>query len=460
MNLNDLPQSDNQAPPHSMEAEQAIIGALLQSNDAYDRIADILRPEHFYNFEHRTIFSYAIKLIMSNKAADVITVFDRLQSEGKPGADLAYLNAVCQNTPSAANIRRYADIVVDRAKKRELIALSDEIAGLARSAEDAEKLIDQVTSKVDGLQTTTSSDEPAHITDDLAAFIEDFDARYQGNGVPRLSTGFQDLDAKLNGGLRAGGLYVVAARPKMGKSAFVINIGNHIAQDAPVLLFSLEMPKAEIHERNIASLGKIPMDHVTDPRKMADEDWPRLTHAVQKISASQLFVDVKPGASLMDIRMKSKAIRRKHGLKALIIDYLQLMSGQGDNRNAEIEGITRGLKCLAKELDVPVILLSQLNRELEKRPNKRPKPSDLRDSGSIEQDADVVMFLYRDEVYNPDSQDKGICEVDVALNRQGSPGRVALVYIGEQVRFENYGRPWSPPPPKSPPIRSRGFPDD
>jgi replicative DNA helicase len=221
------------------------------------------------------------------------------------------------------------------------------------------------------------------------------------------------------------------------------------------------MTKSEIHDRNLANLGRIELDHLIDPRQFTDDDWPKLTHAVQKLSSMQLYLDAQPGMSLMDVRGKAKQVKRKAGaLDLVVIDYLQLMNGEGDNRNAQIEGITRGLKTLAKELDTPILLLSQLNRKLEERPNKRPQPADLRDSGSIEQDADIAIFLYRDEVYNADSRDKGICEANVALNRQGAAGVVALTYIGEQTRFENLARAWSPQPPKTPATRARGFNDD
>lgn len=232
-------------------------------------------------------------------------------------------------------------------------------------------------------------------------------------------------------------------------TAFSLNVANNIAMEHSVLVLSMEMPKAQIHDRNLASLGHISLTNLLQPTQMTDSEWSGLTLAIQKLSDMNLFLDDQGGLRLIDVRMKAKQTKRRHGLDAMVVDYLQLMEGDGDNRNAQIEGITRGLKALAKELDIAIILLSQLNRELEKRPNKRPQPSDLRDSGAIEQDADAVIFLYRDEVYNPDTMDKGICEVDVALCRQGAPGRVALVYIGEQTRFENAFR-WAPQAPKTP----------
>jgi replicative DNA helicase len=446
---------------YAREQEQSVLGALLIHNDAIDRIGD-LRVEHFYDSAHRAIFKAIYDLISVSKPADVITVFERLQANGSDAADLTYLNALSQNTPSSANIARYAETVRDRAIKRGLIALGKETVELvSESIEDAVALVDAVSSRLEALAQATVKSEPELAKDSLAAHIEAMDAVFNGAESMAISTGFPDLDAKLNGGLRRGNLIVLAGRPKMGKTAKALNIANNVAVGGVAGVLSMEMPRKELHDRNIASIGRIHLDHVTDPRKMTDQDWPKLTDAVRKISEMRLYLDVQPGLTLMQVRAKAKQIKRRAGqLDVLVIDYLQLMNGEGDNRNAQIEGITRGLKNLAKELDIAILLLSQLNRELERRPNKRPVPSDLRDSGSIEQDADVVIFLYRDEVYNADSRDKGICEVDVALNRQGASGRVALVYIGEQTRFETLARSWSPPPPKTPPARSRGFTND
>ncbi|MGI4938057.1 MAG: replicative DNA helicase [Janthinobacterium lividum] len=438
----------------STEAEQYVIGALLLDNDAFDRIGD-LKAEHFYTYEHRLIYEAILRLVMANRGADVMTVSDAMQSNGKSGGDVAYLHSLSSNTPGAANIARYADIVRDRAIKRGIVAMGHEIADLAeKPGQEASELVDLLTSKLELLAQSRVKQEPVLASDDLIAHIERIDNRYHGIGEVAISTGFVDIDRKLNGGLRRGGLYVIAARPKMGKTAFALNIAINLSVDHSVLIQSMEMPKSEIHDRNLAALGRIPLDHLLDPTRLTDADWPAMTNAIMKIRDMKLYLDDQGGCTLMDIRMKAKQVKRRSGLDALVIDYLQLMNGQGDNRNAQIEAITRGLKALAKELNIVVILLSQLNRKVEERPNKRPMPSDLRDSGSIEQDADVVMFLYRDEMYNPDSQDKGTCEVNIPLNRQGAPGTVALTYFGEQTRFESLGRVWQPPPPKTPSRRS------
>lgn len=431
----------------SLQAEQSVIGALLLDNDAIDRMGD-LRAEHFYRGDHRVIFAEILAQVSAGKACDVISLHvaigDRIEDS------LPYLNSMAQNTPSSANIGRYASIVRDRAMKRGLIALGNEFADLgATSAEDAGVLVDRASSKLEKLAEARIRQEPVRAAEELAAHVEELQNRLDGKGVKAISTGFPDVDKRLSGGMRPGELIVLAARPKMGKTAFALNLAANIAEDRSVLVLSMEMPKAQLHDRNLANLGHIPLSGLLQPSELTDSDWSGLTRAIQKIEALNLFLDDQGGLRLLDVRMKAKQTKRRHGLDVMVVDYLQLMEGDGDNRNAQIEGITRGLKALAKELGIAIVLLSQLNRELEKRPNKRPQPSDLRDSGAIEQDADVVIFLYRDEVYNPDSMDRGTCEVDIALCRQGAPGRVALTYIGEQTRFENAFK-WQPPVPKVP----------
>jgi len=420
--------------PHNIEAEQSVLGALLLDNDAIDRTGD-LQAEHFYRGEHRLIYAELLAQIKAGKSCDVISLSDLLR--GRIADCLPYLNTLAQNTPYSSNIGRYAAIVRDRAVKRGLISLGREVAEQAGSSrEEAAVLLDRASSRLEQLAVARLRQEPVKAGDDLYQHIEELERRREG-GSRAISTGFAEVDDKLSGGLRGGELVVLAARPKMGKTAFALNLACHIAHSRSVLVLSMEMPRAQLHDRNLASVGRIPLAHLLQPTAMTEEDWNNLTAAIARIDAMQLYLDDQGGLRLLDVRMKAKSVKRRHGLDVLVIDYLQLMEGEGDNRNAQIEGITRGLKALAKELDIAIILLSQLNRELEKRPNKRPQPSDLRDSGAIEQDADVVIFLYRDEVYHPDSMDRGICEVDVALCRQGAPGRAALAYIGAQTRFQN-----------------------
>jgi replicative DNA helicase len=441
-------------PPHSLEAEQSVLGALLRDNDAVDRLGD-LRAEHFYLSDHAAIFRECMRQIIAGKSCDVISMMVAL--DGKIAEAGSYLNSITQATPSAANVGRYASIVRDKAVKRALINFGREVAdAAANSPEESAAMLDQASSQLEQLAEARMRAEPVLARADLPKHIAELEQRAEG-GVKAISTGYPDVDKKLNGGLRRGELVVLAARPKMGKTGFALNVACNVAADHSVLVLSMEMPRMQLHDRNIASLGRIPLPHLLQPSMMTDEDWGNLTHAIAKIEGMNLFLDDQGGLRLLDVRMKAKGTKRRHGLDLLVIDYLQLMEGDGDNRNAQIEGITRGLKALAKELDIGIILLSQLNRKLEERPNKRPMPADLRDSGAIEQDADAVIFLYRDEVYNPDSQDIGLCEVDVALCRQGAPGRVALAYIGEQTRFESLAHGWMPKKPEAPARRPRGL---
>ncbi|MBW9334563.1 replicative DNA helicase [Herbaspirillum sp. RU 5E] len=430
----------------NLQAEQSVLGALLLDNDAFDRMGD-LRAEHFYRADHRIIFSEILAQVGAGRPCDVVSVMDSLA--GKVDDCLPYLNAIVQNTPSSANIGRYASIVRDKAVKRALVTFSEELGAQASTShEDASSIVDSASSKLEKLAAARIKQEPVQVRDDLVRFMEQLEQRIDGNGPKPICTGFPDVDKRLSGGMRRGELVVIAARPKMGKTAFALNVANNVSVDHSVLVLSMEMPKDQIHERNLASIGRIQLDRLLQPKTLEDPDWVRMTHALTKLNDMNISIDDQGGLRLLDVRMKAKQVKRRHGLDLLVIDYLQLMYGDGDNRNAQIEGITRGLKALAKELGIVIVLLSQLNRELEKRPNKRPQPSDLRDSGAIEQDADAVLFLYRDEVYNPDSMDRGICEVNVALCRQGAPGVVGLAYIGEHTRFESLAT-WEPPRAKA-----------
>ena len=433
------------ATPCNVAAEQSVLGALLQDNDAYDHIGD-LQASHFYRGDHRLIFEEIVKLARLGKTFDAITVWEALnvQQKGDTVGGLPYLHSLVQNIPGSANIAHYAAIVRDKAVKRSMIKLGMQMQEQAkRSPMEAYLLVDNAASKLDDLMQGRVTQEAVRASDDLARHIAVIEGRLAG-GVRAIATGFEELDSRLSGGIRGGDLIVVAARPKMGKTAFAQNIGLYVAQEHWVQVLSLEMPKSQLQDRHLANLGQIPLSNLLQPEKMTAQNWNGVTVAAMKLDALSLFLDDQGGLRLQDVRLKAKLQKRKHGLDLLIIDYLQLMEADGDNRNAQIESITRGLKALAKELDCGILLLSQLNRELEKRPNKRPQPSDLRDSGAIEQDADAVIFLYRDEVYNPDTHDQGICEVDVALCRQGEPGRTYLRYVGEQTRFTSMAQNWTP----------------
>src|SRR6201988_558910 len=427
-------------PPHSIEAEQSVLGGLLLDNAAWDRIADFLAQSDFYRYDHRIIFEHIGKLIASTRPADVITVYEALGTSGKAEevGGLAYLNALAQNTPSAANIRRYAEIVRDRAVLRRLVSVADEISADAFNPQGKEvrQLLDEAESKVfsiaeDGARGTQGFLEIGPL---LTQVVERIDTLYH-TANPSDVTGTPS-------GMHGGELIIVAGRPSMGKTAFSMNIGEYVAVEygLPVAVFSMEMPGTQLTMRMLGSVGRLDQHRMRTGR-LTDEDWPKLTHAVQKMSEAQIFIDETGGLNPMELRSRARRLSRQCGkLGPIIIDYLQLMSGSssGENRATEISEISRSLKSLAKELDVPVIALSQLNRGLEQRPNKRPIMSDLRESGAIEQDADVILFIYRDEVYNPDSPDKGTAEIIIGKQRNGPIGPVRLKFHGQFTKFDNF----------------------
>jgi len=445
------PQVDSlRIPPHSIEAEQSVIGGLLRDNAAWDRIADFMHADDFYRYDHRIIFEQMVRLINAGKPADVITVYEACNMLGKAEevGGLQYLNAMAQNTPSAANIRRYAEIVRDRGILRKLITVADEISGNAFNPQGKEvkQMLDEAESKIFAIAESGARGAQGWnpIQPLLTQVVERIDELYsrenQGEitGVP---TGFIDLD-RMTSGLQPGDLVIVAGRPSMGKTAFSVNIGENVAIEAglPVAVFSMEMGGAQLAMRMLGSVGQLDQHRLRTGR-LNDEDWPRLTHAIQKMNDAQLYIDETPALNPIEMRARARRLARQCGkLGLIIVDYLQLMQGSqpGDNRAAEISEISRSLKGLAKELHCPVIALSQLNRSLEQRPNKRPVMSDLRESGAIEQDADVIIFLYRDEVYNPDSPDKGTAEIIIGKQRNGPIGAIRLTWIGSYTKFGNY----------------------
>ncbi|GAQ30632.1 replicative DNA helicase [Ralstonia sp. NT80] len=451
MNAPSDPQLDSlKVPPHSIEAEQSVLGGLLLDNAAWDRIADFINEGDFYRYDHRLIFHHIGKLISQAKPADVITVYEQLQVVGKAEevGGLAYLNALAQNTPSAANIRRYAEIVRDRGVLRQLVTIADEISAGAFNPQgrDVRQLLDEAESKVFAIAEEGARGQKGflEIQPLLTQVVERIDELYHRDnqsditGVP---TGFVDLD-RMTSGMQGGDLIIVAGRPSMGKTAFSLNIGEHVAveQGLPVAVFSMEMAGTQLAMRMLGSVGRLDQHRLRTGR-LLDEDWPRLTHAIQKMNDAQLFIDETPALNPMELRARSRRLARQCGqLGLIVIDYLQLMSGSGngENRATEISEISRSLKGLAKELNCPVIALSQLNRSLEQRPNKRPVMSDLRESGAIEQDADVILFIYRDQVYNPDSPDKGTAEIIIGKQRNGPIGTVRLTFLGEYTKFDNF----------------------
>lgn len=427
------------APPHSLEAEQGVIGALLRDNDAVDRIGD-LKAEHFYSHEHAAIFSVILRQVAAGHRSDVITVMEGLR--GRVQDVGAYLNTISQAMPSAVNIKRHVDIVVDRAVKRALLKVAGELGEWAQSFEAAEVIADRAAQRIEEIGQRETVSEPVLMGDLLTEHAELLEARLEGK-IKRVSTGLPDLDAKLGGGMEPGTLIVVAGRPAMGKTAFGLTVARNVGEDGVGQIFSMEMPRRQIMDRNISAIGKLPLDWVQTPSENP-ESWDRVTHAYQRARDIRLYIDDQAGMNMLQLRAKARLVRRKAGrLDCIVIDQLSFLQGaEAENYAYALGEYTRALVALAKELDVPVLLLAQLNRKCEERPNKRPMLSDLASSGSIEQDAATVIFLYRDEVYNPDSPDVGVCEVIIAKARQGKTGMVGLSYIGEQTRFESLAPGW------------------
>lgn len=440
-------------PPHSIEAEQSVLGGLLLQNDAYDRVGDLLTDSDFYRHEHRTIYAAIANLLAANKPADIITVSEYLKAHGKDeqSGGLAYLNELAGSVPSAANIRRYAEIVVERALLRRLIVASDEIATQAfnpkgKSAADILAAAQETVFRLGELGNRGA--DTVKKLDSMVAGLLDYvqDAAERGGEVTGTPTGYIDLD-KMTAGLQDGDLVVVGGRPSMGKSAFAMNIAEHIAikEMLPVLVFSLEMSGFQLALRMVGSQGRI---NLMKLRKGAldDTDWGHLSDAVEVMRNATVFIDESAEVGITEIRARAKRISRQCGkLGLIVVDYMQLMSGaQGseENRSTVLGAITRGLKVLAKDLQCPVMALSQLSRKLEERADKRPMMSDLRESGSIEQDADLIIFMYRDEYYNPKTtKDPGVAEVIIAKQRMGPTGTVKLAFIKAFARFENLAPP-------------------
>jgi replicative DNA helicase len=437
-------------PPNSVEAEQSVLGGLLLENEALDKVADLIAASDFYRHDHRVIYEHISRLIEQNKPADIVTVAESLDSTGELNSvgGIAYLGALAQNTPSAANIRRYAEIVRERAVMRHLVEIGTNIAESAFNPQgkDAAQLLDEAEAKIfalaeGGKRSSEGFIDIKTLLPQVADRIDQLFQRDSTSDVTGISTGFVDLDS-MTSGMQPGDLIIVAGRPSMGKTAFSLNIAENVALDSnlPVAVFSMEMGAAQLAMRMIGSVGRLDQHRMRTGR-LEDEDWVRLTTALGKLNDAPVFIDESAGLNALEVRARARRLHRQHGkLGLIVIDYLQLMSAirPGENRATEISEISRALKALAKELDVPVIALSQLNRGLEQRPNKRPVMSDLRESGAIEQDADVILFIYRDQVYNPDSPDKGTAEIIIGKQRNGPIGTVRLTFLGEHTRFENF----------------------
>ncbi|MEM7250814.1 MAG: replicative DNA helicase [Pseudomonadota bacterium] len=439
--------SELRVPPHSIEAEQSVLGGLLLDNGGWERIADTLREDDFYRREHQLAFRAVEQLLDGSQPADVITVSEWLERHEllEDAGGMAYLMSLAQNIPSASNLSAYAGIVRERSVVRSLIRTGSEIAesGFNSDGASVPELLDRAERLVYEIadQSRRGTDGFSPIKDVLGAVVERIHDLYErDNPITGVATGFRDLDLRTSG-LQSGDLIIVAGRPSMGKTSFAMNIVENAAlgEGLPAAVFSMEMPSEQLTMRMMSSLGRIDQHKVRTGR-LDDDDWPRLTSALTMLSETQIFLDDTPALTPTEVRARCRRLKRSHGLGLVVVDYLQLMQmpGSRENRATEISEISRSLKALAKELSVPVIALSQLNRSLEQRPNKRPMMSDLRESGAIEQDADVILFIYRDEVYNEDSPDRGIAEIIIGKQRNGPIGTVQLTFINYITKFENF----------------------
>ncbi len=443
-------------PPHSVEAEQSLLGALLIDNQAFDRVADTVSGEDFYRDDHRRIWKHIAKLVEHARPADVVTVAESIEASedkdktGGPG----YLALLAQNTPSSLNVRRYAELVRERAVQRRLAQVATEIAetALAPTGKDVGQMLDEAESKIFQIAESGARKDQGLVgmSPILAGVFERIDhlhSQENPSDITGVPTGFTDLDQK-TAGLQPGDLIIVAGRPSMGKTAFALNIAEHVALHPsvrmPVAVFSMEMSASQLALRMLSSIAKIDQ-HKLRTGRLSNEEWPHLTDAIDKLNDTSIHVDETPALNSLEVRARARRLKREYGkLGLVVIDYLQLMSAssQGENRATEISEISRSLKALAKELQVPVIALSQLSRAVEQRNDRRPMMSDLRESGAIEQDADVILFIYRDEVYNPEKEEsKGRAEVIIGKQRNGPIGRVDLTFLGRFTRFANFQDP-------------------
>ncbi len=434
-------------PPHSLEAEQAVLGGLMVDNEAWDQVADRIGEEDFYRHDHRLIYRGMAVLAERQLPLDVVTLGEWLKSAEllEDAGGIGYISTLAKDTPTAANIAAYADIVRERAVLRRLIRVGTDVVTSAFQPEgrDSKELLDEAERLIFQIAEASGRHKKGFVgvRDILPQVVDRIDMLFQSEGtVTGVATGFNDFDERTSG-LQAGDLIIVAGRPSMGKTTFAMNIAEHAAikGDAPVAVFSMEMPGDALAMRMLSSLGRIELQKIRTGA-LEEEDWPRLTSTMSILSEAKLFIDDTPALTPTEMRSRARRLKREHGLGLIVIDYLQLMqlAGFKENRTAEISEISRSLKAMAKELDVPVIALSQLNRSLEQRPNKRPVMSDLRESGAIEQDADVITFIYRDEVYNEDSPDKGVAEIIIGKQRNGPIGTCRLTFLGRYTRFENY----------------------
>ena len=434
-------------PPHSIEAEQSLLGGLMQDHQSWDKVADVVTAEDFYRKDHRLIFSAIAELAEAANPCDVVTVSERLENRGEldQAGGLEYLATLVNETPGAANAASYARILRERSMLRSLISAGNEISGAAFSTDGrtAAEIVDEAERLVFEIAESGSRGRAGFkpLKQILPAAVDRIDLLHQSDGdITGVSTGFNEFDKK-TAGLQAGDLVIIAGRPSMGKTTLAVNIAENaaIGSRVPTAIFSMEMPSEQLAFRMISSLGRVDQTHLRTGR-FPDEDWSRINTAVQLMSEAPIFIDDTAGLSPTEIRARSRRLQREHGLGLIVVDYLQLMSvpGNKENRATEISEISRSLKALAKELSLPIIALSQLNRSVEQRTDKRPVMSDLRESGAIEQDADLIVFIYREEVYNQDTPRKGIADISIAKQRNGPIGDFPLTFVGRYTKFENW----------------------
>ena len=435
-------QSINKSP-NSIEAEIAVLGGLILDNEAWEKVADILQVDDFYNQQHRKIYSCIVDLIKDDIPFDVLTINEKVNASDDKSFS-TYLSEIINQTPSAANIKAYANIVREQSILRQLINVSNNLIEKSRDGGiDSKSLLDEAERTIFNISEESQKANSGfqHINKLVADSFKEIEKRAEsGESITGVATGFTDFD-KNTLGLQGGDLIIIAGRPSMGKTAFAINIAEYasIKNDTITAIFSMEMSGEQLSTRLISSMGRINSSKIR-AGKLTDDDWPRLTNAIALLSKTNIFIDDTPALTPTDIRARARRLKREKGLDLIVIDYMQVMqlSNSSENRATELSEISRSLKALARELDVPVVALSQLNRSLENRTDKRPIMSDLRESGAIEQDADVISFIYRDEVYNEDSPDKGTAEIIVAKQRNGPIFKTKLTFLGECTRFENF----------------------
>jgi replicative DNA helicase len=437
-------------PPHSVQGEQSVLGGLMLNSEAWNEISDKIASEDFYRREHQLIFQAMRALSEADQPLDVVTIAEELErrSELNDIGGMPYLGMLANETPTASNVPAYARIVREQSVMRQLIKVGNKIAdsGYRPEGRPVDDLLDQAETEVFRIAEQKDKGRQGfqNIQALLTKTVDKIDELFNSDdALTGVSTGFNDFDGRTSG-LQKADLVIVAGRPSMGKTTFAMNMCENVAIGAgvPVAIFSMEMPAEALTMRMISSLGRINQQAVRSG-KLEDDDWPRVTSAVNILSQAKIFIDDSAALTPNEIRARCRRLQKEHGqLGMVMVDYLQLMRAPeaGDNRVNEISAISRGLKALAKELNCPVVALSQLNRSLEQRPNKRPVMSDLRESGAIEQDADLIVFIYRDEVYNEDSPDKGKAEIIIAKQRNGPIGTVNLTFQGQFTRFDNFAR--------------------